>query len=290
MVSPLELLNQSSYNAARRGVSYMPAVRIPPPRRGPPITPRLVPNQQIGPGTGGDWVTPNFEAIANYAPTMAKQQGGGGGLQGLGWIVGKAGQAGLSALSVLDYPRATINALVSEIAPEIIERMPDAGNYPALDTDFSWGDIGRNIREHKGFGETLVEPIMGPEGSDWNIWVRRALGLAGDIATDPFTYMTVGAGATAGLPARATYLDELRKAQKAATAERTALDAAMEAIPSPANFRRAGAAEKVAAKQEEAWRAAAAARQRELSLGGTEALEMIGRQGVNAASPEQLLA
>lgn len=296
MASPLELLNQASYQAARRGVTYMPATRIQ--QRRPAPAPERIGTRDQPASTAARWLTPNMEAIANFAPPKPAAAGGGGGLGGLGWIVGKAGQGALGALSVLDYPRATVNALVSEIAPEIIQRMPDAGNYPALDTNFSWADIGRNIREHKGFGETLVEPIMGPEGSDWNIWVRRALGLAGDIATDPFTYATLGTEATAGLAARGTYLHDLQKAQEAAgrgigTAER----AIEQYAPMMARVAEQPATGYGAFAQQMIGKQLAGAEQRlpqlleqQAALGGTDVLEKIGRQGVNVATEAQLAA
>ena len=286
MVSPLELLNQRA-----RGVTYMPQVRIPPPaRRGPPITPRLAPQQQFGQG-GGDWVTPNFEAIQSYAAPKPAETGGGG-LSGLGWLVGKPLQAGLKALSVLDYPRATVNALISEVVPEIIERMPDADKYPALDTDFSWADIGRNIREHKGFGETLVEPIMGPEGSDWNIWVRRGLGLAGDIATDPFSYLTAGTKAAIGAPARAEYANKLLDAQQAVARKVASEQALLEKLPAmverPTFGYGAVAKEMMGANLARAEREMPELLARQTALGNVADVERIGQRGVGIASPEQL--
>jgi hypothetical protein len=308
MASPLELLNQASYDARRRGVTYMPPVRIPPPaRRGPPITPRLAPNPQaqIGQGGGGDWVTPNFGAIASYAPTPAPAAQGGGGLHGLGWLVGKPLRAGLSALSVLDYPRAAVVAgirqgLDTEVADQLnraVAKLPGIKYTPINQAEgdtpgWDWGELLQDVKSHEGFGTSIVEPNF--EGS--NIWLRRALGLAGDVAADPFTYAGAGVKSIFGSAARAEYADKLVQAQRAA-AEQVAREGDLvarlpEILAVPGPTRGYGGAARAAmgetlARAEQTLPEALA---RQPLLGGIEDVERIGRRGVNIANPEQLRA
>jgi len=273
VASPLAQATLQRYNRQQgRGVTVLPQVNrpvMPAPRRQPLATP--TPNASLAQRI---MASPNL--MAQAGAERAQPQTGGSNLGGLGWLIGKAGKAGMGALTVMDYPRAVVNAALTEGVAELIQRMPDAEKYPTLDTDFSWSDIGTNIKEHKGFGETLVEPIMGAEGSDWNPWVKRAVGFAGDVATDPFTYLIGGTGGVAGKAARANYVTQLGKAQSEAAASLARSKAMRELVEG-------GARETLESTIEQQARQAA-------RLGGDEAREKIMRQGVNIANREQLAA
>lgn len=250
-------------------------------RQGPRPTNFQAASRALARGRQRQGLSPQMVALAAAARQRreAQAQGGGGGGGGVGVkdILGGIGEFGGKALEVLDLPRATVNALLTEGVAELIQRMPDAERYPTLDTNFSWGDIGENIKSHAGFGETLVEPIMGPEGDDWGIWPRRIVGFAGDVAADPLTYTGLGvgkAGAMAGKEQKALALGKLLDAQQeagrgveAANAFR-ALGFADEAVP--AGLR--------------------AAEARAPMLGGIEDIGAMGRRGFGYANPEQLAA
>lgn len=218
MVSPLELLNQASYQGARRGVTYMPALRAAPRRQGPPVTPRLAPQQQYGQG-GGDWVTPNFDAIRSYAPPAQTQQGGGNALGGLGFVIGGAGKIAMGALDVLDAGRRA-SILGQEMAAKVLPDELEWLSPPSMLINES-RDEDRSVMERfrdPSYGWGQVAKQIDTGHGDLDKWLNRGAGLAGDVALDPLTYLTFGVGAIPGKTGRSLELAKLLEAQRAARA------------------------------------------------------------------------
>ena len=187
------------------------------------------------------------------APVPAPSQGGGSRLdqllaaanqakedepgtfgRGLGFIVNNpvAEHLGkvVKPLEVIDYPR--------RIAMSTADQLGEWFTGGEFDTT-EWAE---NIEDQTfGFGDMFPDPTG-------NKWADRSIGLAGDIAFDPLTYLTGGAG-VAGKAGRAAGLTRLANAQRAAVQ----------------------AGDQAAIK----------------ALGGTEDLERIGRRGLNIANDAQ---
>lgn len=104
--------------------------------------------------------------------------GGGKGIPGVAAVKNAGGDA-LSlvgkALNALDVPRASLLAEGRQVGRLV------TGKPLSLD------DMVRQIKEHQGVG-ALVENANLPMN------VKRAIGLVGDVATDPLTYLTFGVG------------------------------------------------------------------------------------------------
>jgi hypothetical protein len=166
-------------------------------------------------------LTPGRGSLAQrlMAMPMPESDQGGGDSSGVGGVAGTLGKIIGKPLGTffdaIDTPRAGVNALLTEAFGEAIPRL--FPNEPTgLDTDFSWQDIWENTKNNTGFGTSIVEPIMGPEGTDRSLGWRRAAGFFGDLATDPLSYITAGAGQITGKAGRADELFKLMQAQKAA--------------------------------------------------------------------------
>ena len=242
--------------------------------------------------------------IANSMQRSAAPRQNGPGVKdqaihGLGWVIGNpVSQAVLKPLEVLSLPQLAGNAIVTELGAEAVEGLgkfwgPGADKqYPDLDTDFSFKDMLDNFRNKRGFGTTLVEPIMGADNEyhdPWNIWWRRGAGFLGDVATDPLMKLGGGTRAASGAEARFGYANKLLDAQQAARAEQAAAREAAESADMWARLGGTGAEEAQTATA----RAAEAAARRSQSLeqiGDKDALDLILRRGVNIAEPAQLEA
>ena len=108
-----------------------------------------------------------IEAIA-----ANKSQGGG--------ILGKV----LKPLELLALPGRAVIGGVREFA-DVVDSDPN--------TNASFGDFRKNMADPTfGFGKAF-------KIDTGNIWVDRAIGLAGDIALDPLTYLTAGTGKFASM-------------------------------------------------------------------------------------------
>lgn len=100
----------------------------------------------------------------------------------------------LNGLNTLAMPGRAVVYTAREIA--------DAGD--GIDeTRFSFGDFGKKVTDPTyGFG-TAFNPNTG------NKWLDRGIGFAGDVFTDPLTYMTFGGGKFAGYAGRLDLADKI---------------------------------------------------------------------------------
>ena len=132
--------------------------------------------------------------VSNETP----ETGGGTDLKGL------AGKAFMGIIDAVDTPRAAVVSSIKE-ATDILP------GFEGGDGSFDVGDLVQNTRDNYGFGD-LVEQVMGPDGTNRNIWLRRGLGFAGDVAADPLTYLTFGTVQAGKQAAKgAGYVDEAGK-------------------------------------------------------------------------------
>ena len=96
-------------------------------------------------------------------------------------------KVGLNALGALALPGKAVIAGLRE-GVDAIDANPD--------TTASFGEFKKNVKDPTfGFGKAF-------DIDTGNIWVDRAIGLVGDIALDPLTYVTFGAGKFAGYSGR----------------------------------------------------------------------------------------
>lgn len=124
----------------------------------------------------------------------ASSQGGGGSL--LGTVV----RGLLTPLTVVDTGRRGIASGIREIV-DAVDGNPD--------TQASFQDFkDQALDPTYGIGSVFPDPTG-------NKWIDRIIGLAGDIALDPLTYVGFGAGKAATLTGRAAYATNLMRAAKA---------------------------------------------------------------------------
>jgi len=164
------------------------------------IMSRLAP--QPSSSSDGGFVLPSVAA-------QEEEDSGGGWFEGgpLGFVLNNpVSRALLRPLQVFDTGRATIVSGANQIG-EMVE-----GN------GFDLGDFTNDARQGIGFGEAFPNPTD-------NKWVDRGIGFAGDVALDPLTYVTLGAGRFAGASGRLAAAGEL--AQKAVDPTLTAAERAL---------------------------------------------------------------
>jgi hypothetical protein len=286
--------------ATRPGVTYMPPVRRAPARRRP-VAPAL-------PDPGDDLMA-RVEHYAASNPSPMGQGGDGGikgaAVHGLGWLIGNpVSKTVLKPLEVLSYPlagavgieRQLLETDALEQANRALAKLPGIRYTPLARPDenqagFDWGEVWRDFKRKQTFGTSIVEPQFGGEGYEgadqWNINVRRGLGLAGDIASDPLMKLGTGTRAAAGTENRISYLNKLLDAQNAAKAEALASREAADAASMWARVGGTGAEEAVNFSDEAAKRAEQYVNDL-TKIGDKDAANLIGRRGVNIATPEQL--
>jgi hypothetical protein len=134
--------------------------------------------------------------LASANPTLAERLaaiGGGtsqptsrGGV--IGTVLGNpVAKTILKPLELLALPGKATIATIREVA-DARDAKPD--------TQFALGDIVKNIKDPEfGFGKAF-------NIDTGNKWIDRGIGLVGDIALDPLTYATFGAGKFAGYTGR----------------------------------------------------------------------------------------
>lgn len=279
--SPLELLNQASYGGARRGFTYMPPVRAQQRRVAPP--PERIGSNAPPTSTAAQWLTPNLEAIANYAPPQAAAPNAGSQFGPLGYVIGGAGKAALGALNVLDMGRrASVLGVegLANVLPEQAEWLMPITKLVNENRDETRSPWERFRDPSYGWGQIASQIDTGHGGLDK--WLNRGYGLAGDIALDPLTYLTFGVGAVPGKSGRAASLARLAEGQVAAKAD----EELVKELAQQWARRGGGVLTKEAqAASEQAAKEAAA---RVASLGGEKELEQLGQRGLSMATPEQL--
>lgn len=86
------------------------------------------------------------------------------------------------ALDVLDTPRAALVAGVDQAVNLATGQGVDVGEFVS--------DVRNNVGAGEIFDREMRDLGMDPEST--NIWVRRLVGFAGDVALDPLTYLTLG--------------------------------------------------------------------------------------------------
>jgi hypothetical protein len=102
------------------------------------------------------------------------------------------------ALDVLDIPRALVVSGINETIDLVQDDEDDTPSFKQfLDQAGLWpgeveGSATQNESQHIGFGDIVEEA-----GPNLHPWLKRTLGLIGDIALDPLTYATFGATAAA---------------------------------------------------------------------------------------------
>lgn len=105
-------------------------------------------------------------------------------------------KVGLGALGTLAIPGRAVVAGIREVA-DILDDDPN--------TRASFSDLKKNVMDPRfGFG-TAFNPNTG------NKWLDRAIGFVGDVALDPLTYATFGAGKFAGYSGRLKLATEVLK-------------------------------------------------------------------------------
>ena len=103
--------------------------------------------------------------------------------QGAGGVIGVLGTA-LKPLSVLALPGRAVVGGVRELA-DVMDGNPN--------TTASFGDFRKNMSDPTfGFGKAF-------KINTGSIWLDRGIGLVGDLALDPLTYLTAGTGKFAGM-------------------------------------------------------------------------------------------
>lgn len=110
-----------------------------------------------------------------------------------------AGNAVMRGLEIADYGRSAVTAALMEGTDALAAAT--GGESTARDTDrvrqtgASFSDFWENTKNRVGFGDYIEadERI----GEDTPIWLKRAMGLVGDVGFDPLTYLTFGASAVA---------------------------------------------------------------------------------------------
>lgn len=135
------------------------------------------------------------------APSFRASTGAGGASTGSGGsAVGTVVRGLLKPLEIIDTPRRAVISGVRELVD-------------AIDSDPTTRASFSDFREQAGdptygFGTAFPDPTG-------NSWINRAIGFAGDVALDPLTYLTLGAGRFAGMAGRAALSTDLLRAAQA---------------------------------------------------------------------------
>lgn len=301
MVSPIAQINA---NRRAAGFSYQLPRNMQRPLA--PVVPIRRPVVQQG-ATFADKLAAAAPQILTNPAFDAPQQGGGGvkdqAIHGLGWLIGNpVSKAVLKPLEMLQYPMAGVvgsirQGLDTELMQDLnrtLAKLPGVDYSPLNlaegDTPgWDWGELWQDIKSKEGGGTSIVEPIMGEEGTDRNIWLRRGAGFALDVAADPLMKLGTGTKAASGTEARINYLNKLLDAQDAAKIESAAAREAADTAELWARLGGTGADEAAQATAAAAERYAQ--RVQDLTqIGDQDALNLIGRRGVNIATPAQLEA
>lgn len=130
----------------------------------------------------------------------------GGVLKPLGWLGKPAGAAIGTIAETLDVVGEPLAKGIEDVlAPIGLAQRTDWENNSPYDGSFDWGEIKTDWDESRGFGERIVEPAMGENGTDRGKWTKRIAGFAGDVAADPLSYAAFGSTKVAGKAGRQRY-------------------------------------------------------------------------------------
>ena len=147
-----------------------------------------------GSGSGDSSPLSRLPDVIRTRPAAPSSGGGGSGL--LGTVV-----RGLVApLTGIDTPRRAIISGIREVT-DLLDSDPE--------TKASFRDFYEQTKDPTyGVGSAFPDPTG-------NKWLDRLIGFAGDVALDPITYATLGAGKVATLGSRAAYATDLLRAGRA---------------------------------------------------------------------------
>lgn len=128
--------------------------------------------------------------------TAPTDSSGGDGGSAVGTVV----RGLLKPLEIIDTPRRAVISGLRELV-DAVDSNPE--------TQASFSDFREQAGDPTyGFGTAFADPTG-------NKWIDRAIGFAGDVALDPLTYLTLGAGKFAGMAGRAAAGTDLLKAATA---------------------------------------------------------------------------
>ena len=115
-------------------------------------------------------------------------------------VLGTLARGLVAPLTAIDTPRRAIISGIREVT-DLLDRDPE--------TQGSFRDFLEQTKDPSyGVGSAFPDPTG-------NKWVDRAIGFVGDVALDPVTYLTLGAGKAATLGGRAALATDLLRAAKA---------------------------------------------------------------------------
>ena len=115
-------------------------------------------------------------------------------------VLGTLARGLVAPLTAIDTPRRAIISGIREVT-DLLDRDPE--------TQGSFRDFLEQTKDPSyGVGSAFQDPTG-------NKWVDRAIGFVGDVALDPVTYLTLGAGKAATLGGRAALATDLLLAAKA---------------------------------------------------------------------------
>ena len=235
----------------------------PPLRRGDP---EVLQTNDIGSALA-DW-----RQNPSYGSGAQKQDDGGDSLlgRGLGFVINNpVSQAVLKPLEYLDYGRRAVTLGLEEFAEGITgEEMPSQ-----LNPDGTLKDTRSNLDKLNdptyGVGQLIRDVSF--DDSLGNFF-DKGVGFLGDVALDPLTWVTAGAGAAIGKAGKANAIAKLGKAQEAA-------DVAVKQAKRSVGF---------ADDLPEAQRALDRAVEYRKALGTSEDLEKYARRGIATATQPQM--
>lgn len=180
------------------------------PQASPPPSPRSPQSAPVAPGGTAAAILARRQAAGNLTPQAATQPppGGGGGVLGaLGGALGDVGSALGTGLRYASGVGAGLSKELVDVGIGTGEGLGfDMGPYDEdkIDHSFDFGDMFSNISQGKGFGELIVDPIMGEKGTDRHGAIKALAGFAGDVAGDPLSYLSLGGTQLAGKGGRLT--------------------------------------------------------------------------------------
>ena len=204
----------------RRGVMIMPPVR---PMASPAIAAKQTKSAQ--PKASNVWEL-GAKMAAEGAQGESQPEGEGGFGRGLGFLINNPVTQGLlKPLEVLDYGRRGSILGTEYAARALPQELETALAAVGVGIPIALVDESKSRADERSAWEKFRDPTYGwgqVGQTTGNKWVDRGIGLAGDVALDPLTYLTFGAaplvkGApTVGRASRFSRMGEAADALRAA--------------------------------------------------------------------------